>query len=212
MTDKIITQCPHCSKKYRLNAAKFADKRIKCPNCGQPIRVGSQQETKQPTPTSPETAAAQPQSPAPRSEPAIPAHSSQSQTFPARKGWKKKAFAAVAALVLILVYTYWTDLRAWYVEATPGEARTVKHPENKTRKLAREVMDKLNLSGSEKEKYNQVITSYVQQGVPRAIPWPLVSKSQERVIHYHSRKARSKTNDLLNTTTPDSHQSIWVYH
>ena len=227
MTDKIITQCEHCSKKYRLNAAKFAGKRIKCPNCAQPIRVAEQPEPEQAASNQPEPAPVQPQPVQPQSpaQKPQPAPSAQPQTVSARKSWKRKAFTAAAALVLIFLYTYWTNLRAWYVEAIPGETRIIVHPENKTRELARKVMDKLKLSSSEKKNYDQVVNSYVQQGIPRTIPWPRVSKDQERVIHYHCKEAHWKTNALLKENEKNiqdayrkiidqnkSHQVLLAYH
>ena len=196
MTDKIITQCEHCSKKYRLNAAKFAGKRIKCPNCAQPIRVAEQPEPEQAAPRKPEPApvppqTAQPQSPAPKPQ---PAPSAQPGPESARKGWKKKALAVAAASVLVLVYTYWTDLRAWYVEAESGESRklSIENKDTTEKELAAQMINQLNLNSEERKEIDTIITSFVPGRGVQTKYWPEISKEQDRSVNTFQKQGFKK--------------------
>ncbi len=194
MTDKITTQCEHCSKKYRLNSEKFAGKRIKCPNCGQPIRVASNPEPEKNAETKPAPVQPQqrhPQSPVPQPQPTAPAPSSTARPS---KSWKKKALAAVAALVLILVYTYWTELRAWYVEAESGEQRIfqVKHTDSFETRLSQKMIDKLELTTQNKEGIRAVLNSLTSATIPAMEQSFEMSKEQERHMTFLCTKSRRK--------------------
>ncbi len=185
MTDKIITQCKHCSKRYSLNAGKFAGKRIKCPNCGQPIRVASNPEPEtnaktKPAPAQPQQR--QPQPPVPQAQSTAPAPSSTARPS---KSWKKKALAAVAALVLILVYTYWTELRAWYVEAEAGEPKrfSIQKTDTTEKELSEQMINHLDLNSEERKEIDAIITSFVSGRGIKTKHWPEISKEQERSIN-----------------------------
>lgn len=140
----------------------------------------------------------QPETPQPQPADTAPSAATQPDTTQLGNGSKKTALAVVAAIVAIFVYTYWTELRAWYVEAQAGHAVTISiQPKDIEQTLSSQIMNDLAFDSGERKKFNEIETVYIKEQIPQPIPIPVVDLHQQRAFQKHCWKAVRDINQLF---------------